>query len=149
MVRLLICVNILRLSHFRTCLWHFFTTSNVAYTSVSLFCVRVYVFGCACPQTPFNVILYEKNPHETLRLFWWTFMMIFIPQTPINVKFAKNSGLNHFRTCLWGGRAMRASEFVSMTLIGVRGNAWIKHCPPLRGLSTQCPLFFSHFHNIV
>ena len=49
----------------------------------------------------------------------------------------KKYGLNHFRTCLGGGRAMRASEFVSMTLIGVRGNAWKKHCPPLRGLSTQ------------
>ena len=61
----------------------------------------------------------------------------------------KKYGLNHFRTCLGGGRAMRASEFVSMTLIGVRGNAWKKHCPPLWGLSTQCPLFFNHFHNIV
>ena len=54
----------------------FFTTSNVADMSVSLFCARVYVFGCACPQTPFNVILYKKPDVKLYPFFyelsWWS-----------------------------------------------------------------------------
>ena len=44
--------------------------------SVSLRSALVYVFGCACPQTPFNVILYKKPDVKLYPFFdelsWWS-----------------------------------------------------------------------------
>ena len=88
-------------------------------------------FVSACPRTPFNVILNENNRTWNSTHFLMNFHDDLHPPDPNQCQICKNLSF------LEGGRAIRASDFVPMTLIGVRGNAWKKHCHRLWGLRTK------------
>ena len=144
MVRLLICVNILRLSHFRTCLWHFVTTSNVAYTSVSLFCVRVYVFGCACPQTPFNVIFILKTRTWNSTTILMNFHDDFHPPDPNQRQICKKLWTESFSHLPWG-RTGHARKWIRFDDIDWGQGERIKKTlsPTVRSFDTVSPIFQS------
>ena len=76
MVRLLICVNILRLSHFRTCLWHF-SLRRTWPTWAFHYSAHVYMFSDVLAPRPHSMSFYIKNKHVKLygffdELSWWS-----------------------------------------------------------------------------
>ena len=76
MVRLLICVNILRLSHFRTCLWHF-SLRRTWPTWAFHYSAHVYMFSDVLAPRPHSMSFYIKNTHMKLygyfdELSWWS-----------------------------------------------------------------------------
>ena len=60
MVRLLICVNILRLSHFRTCLWHF-SLRRTWPTWAFHYSAHVYMFSDVLAPRPHSISFYMKK----------------------------------------------------------------------------------------
>ena len=85
-------------------------------------------FVCRCPHAPCNVNLYENMSTCNATHFLINFHVDSRPPCPNQCQFWRNFSFPE------GGRAMRASEFVTMTLNGAWGNAWKKHCLPLWGL---------------
>ena len=76
MVRLLICVNILRLSHFRTCLWHF-SLRRTWPTWAFHYSAHVYMFSDVLAPRPHSMSFYMKKTHMKLydyfdELSWWS-----------------------------------------------------------------------------
>ena len=76
MVRLLICVNILRLSHFRTCLWHF-SLRRTWPTWAFHYSAHVYMFSDVLAPRPHSMSFYIKKPDVKLypffdELSWWS-----------------------------------------------------------------------------
>ena len=75
-------------------------------------------FVCRCPHAPINVNLYENMSTWNATHFLINFHDDLHPPDPNQCQFSRNFSFPE------GGRAMRASAFVLMTLTGAWGNAW-------------------------
>ena len=101
MVRLLICVNILRLSHFRTCLWHF-SLRRTWPTWAIHYSAHVYMFSDVLAPRPHSMSFYIKNRTWNSTHFLMNFHDDLHPPDPNQRQICKKFWTESFSHLPWG-----------------------------------------------
>ena len=144
MVRLLICVNILRLSHFPTCLWHF-SLRRTWPTWAFHYSAHVYMFSDVLAPRPHSMSFYIKNTHMKLygyfdELSWWSSSPR--PQSTSNLQ--KKIWTESFSHLPWG-RTGHARKWIRFDDIDWGQGERMKKTlsPTVRSFDTVSPIFQS------